>query len=218
MKDREQPGWFDFSVMALSPVLIMGLVGSLAFFLLDVLYGGQYSERLHWTLFFFVLGAVLVARIAIVVDPGRAKLYALVLGGVVFLAMLRFVDFLPTSSLAAVGWLINLVIIVIVLWASNKLVWNCTFLDEHDPDPGRGTLAEVVVSPRPESARGALPSKTRVAAKHQLASFANVKASTSTPWRIDSGCANSSGRWLIPSRQGIKIIPVGQRRDIKSES
>src|SRR3954453_4694381 len=128
MKEREQPGWFDFSVMALSPVLIMGLVGSLACFLLHVLYGGQYGERLHWTLFFFVVGAVLVARIAIVVDPGRAKLYALVLGGVVFLAMLRFVDFLPTSSLAAVGWLINLVIIVIVLWASNKLVWNCTFL------------------------------------------------------------------------------------------
>jgi Domain of unknown function (DUF4129) len=165
MKEREQPSWFDFSVAAISPVLIMGLVGSLAFFLLDVLYGGQYAERLYWTLFFFVVGAVLVARIAIVVDPGRAKLYGLALGAVVFLAMLKFVDFLPSSSLSAVGWLINLVIILIVLWASNKLVWNCTFLDEKDPDPGRGLLVEAVVSPRLESPRRALPSQTQVAAK-----------------------------------------------------
>ena len=41
----------DYVTVALSPALIMALVGSLVFFLLEVLYVGQYSERLQWTLF-----------------------------------------------------------------------------------------------------------------------------------------------------------------------
>jgi hypothetical protein len=168
MKERQKPDWFDFTVMALSPVLIMGLVGSLAFFLLDVLYAGKYVERLTWTLFFFVVGAVLVARIAIVVDPQRSKLYGFILGGAVFLAMSRFVDHLPGSSLAALGWLINLVIIVVVLWSSNRLVWNCTFLDEHDPDPGRGLVAEMMsVSPADEP-KASRPTKAGYAADSPL--------------------------------------------------
>jgi hypothetical protein len=138
-QERKQPDWFDFAIAAISPVLIMGLVGSLAFFLLDVLYGGIYAERLYWTLFFFVVGSVLVARIAIVVDPGRAKLYGIVLAGAAFLAALQY----AAGTIGPLGWLICLVIILVVLWSSNKLVWNCTFLDEKDPDPGRGLLATV---------------------------------------------------------------------------
>ena len=56
-KDREPPSLADFVVTALSPILIMGLVGSLAYFLLEVLYAGQWPDRLRWTLFFFVVGA-----------------------------------------------------------------------------------------------------------------------------------------------------------------
>ena len=43
-------------------------------------------------------------------------------------------------------------------------------------------------------------------------------ASTSTPRAIASGALYSSGRWLIPSLQGMKIIPVGAIRAMKSES
>ena len=52
----------DYVALAISPALIMGLVGSLVFFLLNVLYAGEYVDRMRWILFFFVFGAVLIAR------------------------------------------------------------------------------------------------------------------------------------------------------------
>jgi hypothetical protein len=131
---REPPTLADYVVTALSPALIMGLVGSLAFFLLEVLYAGQWPERLHWTMFFFVFGAVLVARIAIEVNPGHAKFYAIALGGVTLLAGTKF---------TAGGLLSNLIVIVVGLWVANKLVWDCTFVDETAPDGGAGLLDEI---------------------------------------------------------------------------
>ena len=59
MSGRQNQTLADYVVLALSPALIMGLVASLVFFLLNVLYVGEYVERLRWILFFFVFGAVL---------------------------------------------------------------------------------------------------------------------------------------------------------------
>jgi len=53
---------------------------------------------------------------------------------------------------------------------------------------------------------------------YEPASSARVSASTRVPFAMASGAAYSSGRWLTPPRQGIKIIPVGAMRDMKSES
>ena len=47
---------------------------------------------------------------------------------------------------------------------------------------------------------------------------AKACARTSTPVLICSGEEYSSGRWETPPRQGIKIIPIGEIRAIKSES
>ena len=41
----------DYVTIALSPLLIMALVGSLVFFLLEILYVGQFPERMTWTLY-----------------------------------------------------------------------------------------------------------------------------------------------------------------------
>src|SRR6476620_5065096 len=98
-RDREPPTSFDLAVTALSPALIMGLVGSLGFFLLAVLYAGDHDGRLRWTLFFFVFGIVLVCRIALTMDPGKAVGYGLLLCGAVFLAMGKFLES-PLGSLA----------------------------------------------------------------------------------------------------------------------
>src|SRR5207237_9878067 len=94
-KDKPKQTLADYVTMALSPVLIMALVGSLVFFLLEICYVGQYSGRLQWTLFFFVFAIVLIARISIQQDRGLATLYALFLGAVVFLAVLRCVVYPP---------------------------------------------------------------------------------------------------------------------------
>src|SRR5437016_5907009 len=106
--DREPPTLADYAVTAVSPVLIMLMVGSLVFFLVEVLYAGQYSDRLLYTMFFFVFAAVLVARIAIQYDAARATLYGVVLAVVVFLALMSYVEYPPGSVLRSVGWLVNL--------------------------------------------------------------------------------------------------------------
>ena len=59
--EREAPTATDYVVTALSPVLVMLMVGSLVFFLVEVLYAGLYSDRLLYTFFFFVVGAVFSA-------------------------------------------------------------------------------------------------------------------------------------------------------------
>jgi hypothetical protein len=139
----QPPTAADYVITALSPALIMGLVGSLAFFLLEIGYQGQYTGRLAYTLFFFVFGAVLVSRIAITLDGNRAWLYGLALGGAVFLAMTKYMEYPPGSSLAVFGWMINLGIIGVVLWSANKLTWDCTYVDEKQEDAGRGLMTEV---------------------------------------------------------------------------
>ena len=78
----------DYVTIALSPLLIMALVGSLVFFLLEILYVGQYSGRLQWTLFCFVFAMVLIARISIEQGYERAGLYGIALAVAVFLALL----------------------------------------------------------------------------------------------------------------------------------
>ena len=52
----------------------------------------------------------------------------------------------------------------------------------------------------------------------RLDSRASVRASTSTPRARSAGSTDSSGRWLIPPLQGMKIIPTGATRAMKSES
>src|SRR5262245_52052584 len=86
----------DYVVIVLSPVLIMGLVGSLVFFLLEVFYrtDGQWKGRLQWILFFYVFGIVLVARISMMGEiAGRAPLYGAILAFAAYFGMGAFVEY-----------------------------------------------------------------------------------------------------------------------------
>ena len=113
--DRPMQTTADFMVIALSPALIMGLIGSLVFFLLEVLYAGAYSGNLQWILFFFVFGAVLVARISLLGQISeRSGIYGFVLGLAVWLGMQRFVDYPSGTAAAQFSWLINLGLVVLV--------------------------------------------------------------------------------------------------------
>jgi hypothetical protein len=140
--DEDHPSPIALLALALNPLLIMMMVGSLVWFLVDVFYQGQYSERLLWSLSFFIAGAVLIARISIELGQVRATLYAAGLGAVIFLAMLRFVDY-PNSTLAAIGPLLNLGLLGLIWWLTHKLTWDCTFLHEDQQVSGRGLLSAV---------------------------------------------------------------------------
>jgi hypothetical protein len=130
----------DYVIVALSPTLIMALVGSLVFFLLEVVYAGQYSGRLQWTLFFFIFAAVLIARIAIENGDGRAGLYALGLGVAVWLSLQAYVEYGPNNPLAEFGWAVNAGLMAIIWWCAHRLTWDCTYIDDRIDASGKGVL------------------------------------------------------------------------------
>src|SRR5262245_35169501 len=129
----------DFVALLVSPALIIGLVGSLVFFLLEVFYHaqGEYKGRLQWILFFYVFGIVLTARISMRGDVGgRSVLYGLILAFLTYLGMQLFVEYPP--QLKDASWLVNLVLVGVVWWCAHRLVWDCTNVDEDADMSGEG--------------------------------------------------------------------------------
>lgn len=150
--DREtSSSLIDIAAVVVSPALVMLMVGSLTFFLITVLYQGAYPDRLLYTFFFFVFGAVLIARISIRFGRARAALYAAGLGGACFLAMMAFVNY-PTGLMKALGPVINLGLMALVWWSANKLTWDCTHFDDDRKASGKGVLAAAGLddAPQPE--------------------------------------------------------------------
>lgn len=146
---RERPTAADVVVTALSPALIMGLVGCLVLFLAEVAYAGRYEGRLLYTLCFFVVGAVGAARVAVVVDRTRAWVYGGLLALVTFIALRVWVEYPDDNPMAPYKDLINVALIAVVWWCSNKLVWDCTFIDDTRTGSGKGLLAAAGWEKRP---------------------------------------------------------------------
>jgi hypothetical protein len=129
----------DYLVIAVNPVLIMLMIGSLLFFLLEVFYQGQYEGRLKVIFALFVAGAVLIGRIAIEEGRERAEMFAGPLAVVTYLALLRFVRFHGTL-VGGMSWLANLLLIGLVWGCAHKLTRNCTEIDELEGATGEGLL------------------------------------------------------------------------------
>jgi hypothetical protein len=137
---KPQQSLGDYVTIALSPVLIMALIGSLVFFLVEVLYEGDLAGQLEWTLFFFVFGMVLVARISIeFAGSGKAGLYGMALAAVSLFAIHSYVKY-PTESQATWGWLVNLGFLALISWCAYKLTWDCTYIDDSVDASGKGLL------------------------------------------------------------------------------
>ncbi|MFO0879205.1 MAG: hypothetical protein U0840_17815 [Gemmataceae bacterium] len=131
----------DYLTIILSPVLIMGLIGSLVFFLLEVLYrsDGPWRERLQWILFFFVFGSVLVARISMIGEiASRASLYGTVLALAAYLGLQAFIEY--PAGVKAMSFLVNLGLVILVWWCAHRLTWDCTNVDEDTDMSGQGLL------------------------------------------------------------------------------
>src|ERR1041385_53005 len=83
--EKPQKTFADYIVIAISPALIMLLVGSLAFFLIQVFYRGETVHGIRWLMFWFVLAIVLVSRIAIEQGKGQARFFGAALAGATWL-------------------------------------------------------------------------------------------------------------------------------------
>lgn len=128
----------DYAAIAVCPVLIMLAVGSVIFFLLAVGYAGTHAGALHWTFFWFVMAMVLVSRIAIEKGSEHAGVYGLALAFATAFMLLRYVEFnLWVFCLLGVIW-----------WATNKLTWDCTVIDDDEDASGEGLLQASKLAPR----------------------------------------------------------------------
>ncbi|MFH1264292.1 MAG: hypothetical protein ABIK89_01095, partial [Planctomycetota bacterium] len=150
----------DYVAIAISPVLIMLLVGSLLFFLIEVFYQGNYSGRLHWVLGLFTMAAVLVGRIAIEEGKERAAAFAAPLGIVTYLALFKFVQF-QGGLLGSVSWAANLFLLGLVWWAAHKLTWDCTLIDETEDASGEGLMQSIGLDDNPANTGPAVSEEPR---------------------------------------------------------
>lgn len=120
----------DYIAAGAAPLLIMFMVGALVWFAQDLVYRGEHALRLRWTLFWFVVGMVGISRIAIERTPAYAGLFALGLGGAVAIMINQFFVMPPA------GWLL----LGLIWWCTNKLVWDCTLIDDQEDASGEGLL------------------------------------------------------------------------------
>jgi Domain of unknown function (DUF4129) len=197
-KSKRQKTLADYVVIAISPVLIMTLVGSLVFFLLQLTYHGEFEGRLKWILFWFISAAVLVARIAIEQGKEYASLFGIALTAAVALAAMRLVDqFLLAWILLAVCW-----------WCTWKLTWDCTLIDDNEDASGEGLLQAAGF--RDESPPASMRAGNDAAAEQ-------ADADKSDPEQADADQSpgkrpvHAPGRWLVYfSLAALPIFGIGQ--------
>lgn len=141
-RSRPQQSLADYVAIAISPALIMLLVGSLVFFLQQITYDGNYVERVRWMLFWFVFATVLISRIGI--EQGRS--HAAMYGGAMAIACALFAQrFLNDYFIGVV------ILLGIIWWCVDKLTWDCTFIDDKEDQSGAGLLQQSGLETPPET-------------------------------------------------------------------
>jgi hypothetical protein len=200
----------DYLAIAISPALIMALVGSLVFFLVEVLYVGQYQARLNYAFALFVFAAVLIARISIEMGSERAALFALPLGIVMFLFLLRFVEH-PN----AFSPLINLALLALVWWCAHQLTWDSTVIDDDEDASGEGLMQRIGVDGL-EGAQGKTPDSTAAGAKNNelLAEPEATNVQNRSWWQrlaLKKSGPHTPGLWVLYfSLAALPLFGIGQ--------
>ena len=128
----------DYLVIAISPALIMVMVHSVCFFLVDVFYRGEAIGGVRWVLFWFVLAVVLIARIGIEQGDGHAMTYGLFLAGVTWIYL----------SYAQLNAAFGAILLGLVWFTAHKITTNCTLVDDDADASGQGLLQSLRKLPR----------------------------------------------------------------------
>src|ERR1051325_1036499 len=116
----------DYIVVAISPLLVMLLVGSLAFFLIQVFFPGPMIHGIRWLMFWFVLAIVLVSRIGIEHGKAHARFYGMALAAATWLYLAYMHG---TVVLGAI-------LLAITWWCAHQLTVDCTLISEDEDASG----------------------------------------------------------------------------------
>jgi hypothetical protein len=186
----------DYMVIALSPVLIMTLVGSLCFFLIEVFYRGRMLGTVCWVMFWFIIGIVLVSRIAIEKSTEHAVVYGLGLAIATWLYLVR----------TQPAYLLGIVLLAIVWFCAHKLVWDCTLIDEDQDSSGQGLLEK--------KAGPGVPADLATTPKRVASALAprSGERGSSDPTVRKLSAPHSPGRWVVYfSLAALPLFGVGQK-------
>jgi len=128
--DRPSKTAADYLVIAVSPVLIMVMVHSFCFFLVEVFYRGEATGGVRWVLFWFVLAVVLITRIGIEQGDGQGLLYGIFLA----IATWIYLSTVQPNAIFAAG------LLALVWFFAHKLTSNCTLIDDDADASGQGLM------------------------------------------------------------------------------
>ena len=183
----------DYLVIAVNPALIMVMVHSVCFFLVEVFYRGEAAGGVRWVLFWFVLAVVLIARIGIEQGDGQAMVYGLALACVTWL-------YLSTIQPNVV---FGALLLGIVWFTAHKLTCNCTLIDDDADASGQGLLQSLRRLPR-------LFRKDQVPAAKTVAT-PNASVSVPSPKKEKAASSQIPGVWLIYySLAALPMFGLGQ--------
>jgi hypothetical protein len=128
----------DYFLAAVAPVLIIGMIGSLVFFLIVVSYGGNFRERLMWNLGLYTFASVLVARIAIEQSRQLAFAYMFALAAATLVMTPQI--FVIRGPLAVFSLPIMITLLVIVAYLADRITFDCALMSENHQSSGIGLL------------------------------------------------------------------------------
>jgi hypothetical protein len=133
-----KPEELDYALAALSPILIIGMIGSLTFFFISLVYQGQYTVRLMYILGLYTLGSVLIARIAIEQSRTHSLGYMIALGAATLFVTPRF--FSVQGSLAAASLPLLVLFLAVIAFLADRITFDCTSMNEENASSGIGLL------------------------------------------------------------------------------
>ena len=196
----------DYLAIALGPLLIMGLVGSLVFFCLEVAYRGDNPGPIRWTLFWFILAAVLVSRISIENGSTQGGIYGLALGVVTGMMMATYVD-----------WVVGCwVMLALAWWFASKLTWDCTLVEDDEDTSGEGLLEASGLEQGKDTATAASASAgTDIPVPPRASTAVGGRPGAGRAKKADPNApkvrAHSPGMWVVYfSLAALPLFGVGQ--------
>ena len=156
MTDRKlRPNSFDYALAALSPVLIILMIGSLVYFLLTTLYRGDFQARLMWILGLFTMASVLITRIAIEQSRTQSFTYLGLLSAATLLVAPRF--FVLEGFLSPLSIPILIGFLALIVFLADRITMDCTSVDDAHDSHGYGLLQSLGIFKRTDDPEPVIP-------------------------------------------------------------
>ncbi len=198
----------DYVAIAISPALIMLMVGSLLWFLVAVFYQGNYDGRIYWILGCYTLAIVLITRIAIEEGKERAAMFGMALAMATGLATMRF-----TSSMVFHWFLLGL-----AWWVAHKLTMDCTFIDEEQDSSGQGLIQLIGFGKKRAEKEGdngngasEKPAEEQPAEPEGVTERVSRMREEAHPKRRTKGKGHAPGTWIVYfSLAALPLFGLGQ--------